>query len=74
MTLTPTSADEGVIYTCHVDVPGGESYHVMELPVRFCKFPDPDLAQRQTAVTASISFRHLLLFTPRKARTSYDIS
>lgn len=35
MTLTPESADENVVYTCHVDVPGGMSYFKKELPIKF---------------------------------------
>lgn len=35
MSLKPESADENVIYTCHVDVPGGMSYFKKELPIKF---------------------------------------
>lgn len=33
--LTPSSSDEGSVYTCHVDVPGGSSYVQKTLTVSF---------------------------------------
>lgn len=37
LTVTPTSSDEGVVYTCEVDIPGAEPYFTKILSVAFCK-------------------------------------
>ena len=35
--VTASKADEGTVYKCYVDVPGGDAYHMKELPLKFCK-------------------------------------